>query len=1215
MIALLGYCLALIDFEHKLEFDRRNLSLSGARLTFGNSHAGVLLIQAWKQQDQETYEKFLLEYKRLQQLSENLKALPQDTDTASRTYHLKCLEMQDGVLKYFEQMKAITDEGFSVGGLQKIMKVQRRLYKHLDGTFFDIGRMMHRVDETLKAGQAKLQVLERTEVIVIVSGFVLAIILAFVLLLYFHKNFSIRIAAIADNIERIARREKPEAATKGSDEIAELDQAFHDMWQQLAQASEREKALFSNSSDIICVLDEKFQFVQVSNACVRMWGYEPERLEGKALCDFVESEELKQILNLNKLADSNSLELMFKKSNAGLSENLWTLTWSGEQMRWYAVVHDIAELKLAEAQRKRYLEQIAEDFQVPIQKVSELIDKLLSSDQLPEKALVKFRDSKKSIARMIQLIEELQQVEHLNPEEIRLVRKGCNIRMVLQEAIADVESFAQTHKVRIEANTGDINCEIDKDKMVRVLVNLLSNAIKFSPENASVFVSSKVDRDVLTVSIRDEGRGISESALKSLFEPFRQAKAADGARGKGTGLGLFICQKIVQAHCGEIEVLSKENEGSTFSIKLPLDASIARYADGRHSFEANDSMGDRSMCQLEAGAPGLLHATNNVPYGSETAAGMGESFWGRRDLGQKATILIGAPVLVATAFVIIMVMALFQGKEALVLQMQRRELSSSALTLNSGLYDFSVRIRHIGLPQQKEKTEAILDDMPARVAHFRNAASTNVVSSEILNPINKSLDAIKNDLLEIKSTVLDKPETPGDEELRAASNRMFAISDSFSKQVEKLIDDCDAKERHLAIQPSSRMYQTCVLDAALILNLWLATLLAAFFSKDIAKRLKEMAENASRLASGAPLSPPVSGSDEIAHLDQAFHKTAAELRIVRERERSFLTNAQSSICALDQQARFVTINPATSKLLLRKPDEILNSSFYDFVADKQASVKEMLALAQNGCEPVQFETETGINTLRWSIIWSEREKNFFCTARDISAQKELERLKQRLIAILTHDLRTPLASLLGFTGLTQEGVYGNLPDSADQTLSQICQEIDRILELVNDLLDLEKIQTGNMVLNNEIYPINELILEAIKKLDQHLSTDLDSEVLDNSTAFADKDRFSQVLASLILEVQLLKPAKILISAEAGEDLDQISVCGKGLAGNAEEAQLLAQRLNSELESNSKSGSRLRIPLLLRIVEAESGRLSAYLDTDRLTIEIKLKKNSWFQNQS
>ncbi|HIH75331.1 MAG TPA: hypothetical protein HA306_09290 [Methanosarcina sp.] len=111
----------------------------------------------------------------------------------------------------------------------------------------------------------------------------------------------------------------------------------------------------------------------------------------------------------------------------------------------------------------------------------------------------------------------------------------------------------------------------DKSMFKQILYNLISNAIKFTPSGGKVFLKADIINDNLSISVIDNGIGISSENQKLLFEPFRQVDSSSSCECKGTGLGLAIVKKFVKMHNGHINVQSEIGNGSIFTFTLPLN--------------------------------------------------------------------------------------------------------------------------------------------------------------------------------------------------------------------------------------------------------------------------------------------------------------------------------------------------------------------------------------------------------------------------------------------------------------------------------------------------------------------------------------------------------------------------------------------------------------------------------------------------------------------
>ena len=117
--------------------------------------------------------------------------------------------------------------------------------------------------------------------------------------------------------------------------------------------------------------------------------------------------------------------------------------------------------------------------------------------------------------------------------------------------------------------------EADGQRLKQVMFNLLGNAIKFSGDGSNISISAEVVNGELLVRVADQGVGIAEEELSSVFNKFYQAK--NPAKVGGLGLGLYISKQIIEAHGGRIWAESTEGEGSIFSFTLPLPSDRRGY--------------------------------------------------------------------------------------------------------------------------------------------------------------------------------------------------------------------------------------------------------------------------------------------------------------------------------------------------------------------------------------------------------------------------------------------------------------------------------------------------------------------------------------------------------------------------------------------------------------------------------------------------------------
>jgi nitrogen-specific signal transduction histidine kinase len=151
-------------------------------------------------------------------------------------------------------------------------------------------------------------------------------------------------------------------------------------------------------------------------------------------------------------------------------------------------------------------------------------------------------------------------------------KEPLSSRKVISEAIESVQGMAQQKKNLVSHNltSGLPEIEADATRIKQVIVNLLVNAIKFSPEGSSIAVKAGVKNRELVVQVIDHGIGIPAEELQAVFDKYYQAENRGDA--EGTGLGLYICRQIIEAHGGRIWAESAEGQGSVFSFSLPVAA-------------------------------------------------------------------------------------------------------------------------------------------------------------------------------------------------------------------------------------------------------------------------------------------------------------------------------------------------------------------------------------------------------------------------------------------------------------------------------------------------------------------------------------------------------------------------------------------------------------------------------------------------------------------
>lgn len=194
---------------------------------------------------------------------------------------------------------------------------------------------------------------------------------------------------------------------------------------------------------------------------------------------------------------------------------------------------------------------------------------------------VALRDKKLKIADaravIADNIEDITRLQSLADSMLGLLRDDTagfqadvSLPDVVSEAMNVVVNQAQAKNISVEDATGDTKLYGNARSLTQLLTILLDNAIKYSPEGSAVHVSSEVQGRSLVLTVKDEGVGMDEEAIKNAFTRFYRAEESRST--SGYGLGLSIAKKIAEAHHGKIAIESAVGVGSTFTITLPLES-------------------------------------------------------------------------------------------------------------------------------------------------------------------------------------------------------------------------------------------------------------------------------------------------------------------------------------------------------------------------------------------------------------------------------------------------------------------------------------------------------------------------------------------------------------------------------------------------------------------------------------------------------------------
>jgi signal transduction histidine kinase len=178
--------------------------------------------------------------------------------------------------------------------------------------------------------------------------------------------------------------------------------------------------------------------------------------------------------------------------------------------------------------------------------------------------------------RQLEIIEDLLRIARVDDGKVYLIKADCDVVEMMEAVILKQEVLFKSRgqSVALSKPAGKIIAFIDNKLMLMVLDNLLDNAGKYSPQDGRVLITVEQDAKDTMISIKDNGVGIRKSDRQRLFKKFSRIDNSLTVSVAGTGLGLYWAKKILDLHEGSIEVASRLNWGSTFTVKMPIAQTV-----------------------------------------------------------------------------------------------------------------------------------------------------------------------------------------------------------------------------------------------------------------------------------------------------------------------------------------------------------------------------------------------------------------------------------------------------------------------------------------------------------------------------------------------------------------------------------------------------------------------------------------------------------------
>lgn len=355
----------------------------------------------------------------------------------------------------------------------------------------------------------------------------------------------------------------------------------------------------------------------------------------------------------------------------------------------------------------------------------------------------------------------------------------------------------------------------------------------------------------------------------------------------------------------------------------------------------------------------------------------------------------------------------------------------------------------------------------------------------------------------------------------------------------------------------------------------------------------------------------------MAQIIRALRRTSLDLAESAQRQTAILEAANDGMLILDSSGQIVSANRAAEQVLGHSNAEMVGKSNLILMADppsKENSQHYLDGIARaDGSAPTNvnfvgrrsngetFETEVATTPLMLS-----GSQHFLAVARDTTERRRLERMKDEFVATVSHELRTPMTSIAGSLGLMVGGAAGHLPEKASRLAQIAHNNSQRLIRLINDILDLEKIEAGRMQFDPQSLQLHAYLPQTVEASSGLAATrgvhlDLKSIPID-AVIYADPDRMAQVLSNLLSNAIKYSPegGTVTISTERQDAVQRISISdqGPGIAPEFHDRIFGKFAQADSSDTRAVGGTGLGLSIVKEIVIRSGGTISFDAERER-----------------
>lgn len=342
----------------------------------------------------------------------------------------------------------------------------------------------------------------------------------------------------------------------------------------------RFRALIEHAQDVTAVLDSECILGYVSPSIEALLGYRPDEMVGTSVLEFVRpddvarmAEVLGSVMRAERGAVQRGVVHLLHKDGSGRAAEAVAVNFADEPAVGGIVANlrDVTERKQAEQVKNDFIAMVSHELRTPLAVILGYSTLLRDPRTFEDRDLAaKVVDSILDRGEQMRgLVEDLLECSEMGLGHLEPRKEEVDLEVLVEECMKSVRATA-AHDLHLEVEGDDPRVWCDRSLLGRAVTNVLANAVKFSPDGGPVHVRLWSDEGLASIGVSDHGVGIPSDVLSKVFERFYQGDMSSTRSFGGTGTGLYIASRLVEAHGGRIRVESEVGKGSTFTIEVPV---------------------------------------------------------------------------------------------------------------------------------------------------------------------------------------------------------------------------------------------------------------------------------------------------------------------------------------------------------------------------------------------------------------------------------------------------------------------------------------------------------------------------------------------------------------------------------------------------------------------------------------------------------------------